>query len=101
MGGVASAGSDILVYISDELTDPAEIVDTIIHESVHVKQALCTYIQEQDIGAEMEAYTVAYIASTLFKEYERLTASKEKPSAIHEGREEGLQTGVQGVPCKP
>lgn len=99
-GAVASCGSDFLVYISDQMTDPVEIVDTIIHESVHVKQALVEFIGETDVGAEFEAYTIAHIAVALMQEYERLS-TQEKPDAVHqEGRDKGLQAGVQGVPLE-
>lgn len=54
-----------------------DTLDTIIHESVHIWQALCEYMQEEKAGDEVEAYAIAYIASTLIKEYQRQTAQKE------------------------
>lgn len=93
-GAVAQIGDTFVVYIADDMPTPEEIVDTIIHESVHVVQGLKTFIGEEEAGREFEAYTTAHIASTLMKEYERLSY------ALHEEREKGLQKGVREVPLE-
>ena len=93
-GACASIGNEIIIYVSDQLLTPEEVVDTIIHESVHAMQAVKDYIQEEEAGREFEAYTTAYIASTLLKEYERIN------NAVHEEREKGLQAGVREVPLE-
>ncbi len=93
-GAVAQIGDTFVVYIADDMPTPEEIVDTIIHESVHVVQGLKTFIGEEEAGREFEAYTTAHIASTLMKEYERLSY------ALHEEREKGLQNRVPEVPLE-
>lgn len=71
-----------------ELGSPS-IVNTLIHESVHVKQHILSYIGEEEVGKELEAYMVAYIAETLIAEYNR---QAKEYNALHEEREAGLQT---------
>lgn len=58
------------------------LVDTVIHESVHIFQGAMNYIGERNVGSELEAYTIASIATNMLKEYH----------ALHEGRKTGLQT---------
>lgn len=65
---------------------------TIIHEAVHVFQALTKYIGEDNPGDEWEAYTIEYIATSLIKEYE---------DALSKERQEKLQDGVREVPLVP
>jgi len=72
-------------------------LDTIIHESVHIWQNIVAYIGEPKAGIEIEAYSIAYISSTLIKEYKRLVALKEEDNAIHDQRETGLQEGEPAV----
>lgn len=46
-----------------------EIVDTLIHESVHVFQRAMEYVGESSTGAESQAYHIASIATNLLKDY--------------------------------
>lgn len=71
-------------------------IDTIIHESVHIWQGVCEYMLEEKSGDEVEAYGIAFIASTLIKEYQRQIAQKEA-DAIHDQREARLQEGKPSV----
>jgi hypothetical protein len=48
-----------------------EIVDIIIHESVHVFQKAMTYCEEPTLGYETQAYHIAGIATSLLKDYEK------------------------------
>lgn len=77
MGGAWKIGKEAVIFIDDSVTDPNEIVSTIIHESVHVWQGMCEYIVEEEPSREMEAYCIEYIAITLIKEYSRLAAKRE------------------------
>jgi hypothetical protein len=58
-----------------------KIVDTCIHESVHIFQQSMSYIGETVTGDEAEAYHIAAIATNILKDY----------YALYEKREEGLQ----------
>lgn len=49
-----------------------DILDTIIHESVHAYQYLFRYIGETAQGDEAQAYSIAHIATQMIKEYRRL-----------------------------
>lgn len=71
-------------------------IDTIIHESVHIWQGVCEYMQEEKAGNEVEAYGIAFIASTLIKEYQSQTLQKEI-DALHDQRKTGLQEGKPSV----
>lgn len=62
-----------------------EVLDTIIHESVHAYQYFFDYASQIAVDREQQAYMIAHIATTLLKEYE---------DAVHEKREKGLQTGT-------
>lgn len=46
-----------------------EDIDTIIHESVHIFQNCMKWVEEGDIGHEMEAYSIATVSSNLLKDY--------------------------------
>lgn len=77
---VNATGDDIKKSIFPLPTrDP---IDTIIHESVHAWQHFIEYIGEEVKGNEFEAYTIAYIASTLITEYARQMGEKD-PNALH------------------
>lgn len=93
-GAVAQIGDCFHVYIASDMDNPVDIVDTIIHESVHVVQGLKAFIGEENAGREFEAYTTAHIATTLMQEYERLS------NALSEKREAGLQNRVPEVPLE-
>ncbi len=79
-GAVAQIGDCFHVYIASDMDNPVDIVDTIIHESVHVVQGLKTFIGEETPGREFEAYTTAHVATTLMQEYERLSNGKDMQS---------------------
>ena len=85
-GGVYSFGSYCFVYVA-----PKEkhwmIVDTIVHESVHVFQKTMTYVVENKAGEEVAAYTTAAIATQLMKDFH----------ALHEERQTGLQDWIRKV----
>ncbi len=48
---------------------PIEIASVITHESVHVWQRYCEYIDEDKPGIEIEAYVIENIAKTLMEAY--------------------------------
>jgi hypothetical protein len=68
-----------------------DVVDTIIHESVHVFQAIMSYAEETNAGSELQAYSIAEIATNILKDY----------SALHDERKAGLQKRVRQVPFPP
>ena len=73
VGITATIGARIFVVVlPDKHKKPWEMTDTIIHESVHVFQGIQQYIGETVIGAEVQAYTIAAIATNLLKEYDAL-----------------------------
>ena len=88
LGLMTQKGSKFLVWVAIQ----NNYQGTIIHEAVHVFQALTKYIGEDNPGDEWEAYTIEYIATSLIKEYE---------DALSKERQAGLQEGVQGIPCLP
>lgn len=71
-----------LVVFPQKKPDVWEDIGTIIHESVHIFQNCMKWIDEGDIGHEMEAYSIETISTNLLKDYH----------ALHEKREAGLQT---------
>lgn len=65
-----STGAIILVCVSDDgITDPAEVVLTIVHEATHVWQFLRLHICEEKPGIEFEAYGIEAITRGLLKAY--------------------------------
>ena len=78
MGLMTSKGNKFLVWVAPH----PDAHSTLIHEAVHVFQALKKYIGEDNPGDEFEAYSIEYIAMSLIKEYER---------ALHDQRQEKLQ----------
>jgi hypothetical protein len=65
-----SSGAIILVCVSDEgVTEPVEIVLTIVHEAAHVWQFLRSHICETAPGLEMEAYGIEAITRGLISAY--------------------------------
>ena len=51
----------IMVSLNDEERNPAELIATIVHESVHVWQFLTRSIGENEPGDEMMAYGIQHI----------------------------------------
>lgn len=81
------ANAELLVWVaSDQSTE--NILDTVVHEGVHVYQMLCSYIGEEAKATEFQAYTIAYIVTSMLKDLKR----QENASAIYEGRKTRLQT---------
>ena len=74
-GTVISVGGRFFILIQKHKKH-WDLVDTIIHECVHVHQAILAYAGETVIGDELEAYSVAAIATNILKDYH----------ALHEGR---------------
>jgi hypothetical protein len=70
------------------------VLFTILHESVHVWQAIMQYMGEDNPGIETEAYTIEHIAKQLMLEYQRLTGEQ---LAVHDQRKTRLQKGKQAV----
>jgi len=54
----------------------AFVAALIVHEAVHVWQAIRDYIGEREPGAESEAYAVEAISQTLFNEFIRQTVRR-------------------------
>lgn len=52
------------------------VLFTILHESVHVWQAIMDYMGEDNPGVEAEAYTIEYIAKQLMLRYQLLTGER-------------------------
>lgn len=68
-GVTGESGAEIIVWIDPNGRD---VVNTIIHESVHVFQKFCAYIAETNPGSEFQAYTVAHISCTFLTEFKRI-----------------------------
>ena len=66
-----ACGSYIFVVVQEQPKDKHwSVVDTIIHESVHVFEKAMAYILEANIGEEVRAYTTASIAVNLLKDFQ-------------------------------
>jgi hypothetical protein len=77
----------LFVIIQDETGDQFEIFDSIVHESVHVWQLLRSWVGENptkgsppDPATEIEAYSIAYIAKTLLKDFSNAVSDMQKLS---------------------
>lgn len=93
---LVTSDDNIVVYLDDKiLDDPAEVVDTIVHESVHVWQAVRDAIGEAEPAREQEAYTIAKIVETVMHDFAKYT---EKQDALSEKWKARLQDGVREVP---
>lgn len=79
LGGVYACGSFIFVVINPKQKH-WDLVDTIVHESVHVFQKALAYVQETVSGTETQAYYIAGITVNLLKDFH----------ALHDQREAGL-----------
>ena len=108
-GGTLRSGGWALVFINEKHAKTTDVTDTIIHESVHVWQQMVENIGEERPGIEMEAYSIAFIASTLLKEYSRLGkqdavyAQRPQDGEVSPGHETGeppvqLSTGTDQGP---
>lgn len=72
IGTTLQFGSRFAIVIkADQHKDHWEVVDTLIHESTHIFQGAMKYIGESQIGDEVEAYTIAQIATNLLKDYQK------------------------------
>jgi hypothetical protein len=69
-GGVHQAGSYIFVIVKPDQEHWA-LVDTLIHESVHVFRHAMEYVGDKP-GEESEAYHIGHIATTLLKDFHAL-----------------------------
>jgi hypothetical protein len=65
-----------------------EVLEYIIHESVHVWQFMIEHMGEEYPGDETEAYTIQHIARELLLQYQRVTGV---PIAVHDQRKTRLQ----------
>lgn len=59
----------------DRLKDAAEIVTTLVHEAVHVKQGWMDSIGEDSPSSEFEAYTVERIVASLMGQFKATVLS--------------------------
>lgn len=59
-----------LVTLNNELDkDPIQVASLLVHEAVHIKQAILEYFGEQNVGHETEAYMVQRISQDLMNMY--------------------------------
>ena len=70
LGGVFKACSYIFVVVKPE-QDHWALVDTLIHESVHVFQQAMEYVGDEP-GSESEAYHIGHIATNMLKDFHAL-----------------------------
>lgn len=76
------------VYRDDKLTDcivclvetddPVDNAVSLVHEAVHIWQALCEYIGEENPSKEFEAYTIQNITQRLFDAYKMALEQRSK-----------------------
>lgn len=77
LGTTLTFGSRFVILVQPEKHKQHwDIVDTIIHESVHIFQGAMKYVGETLVGEEMAAYSIAAISTNLLKDYH----------AVHEKR---------------
>lgn len=69
----APDGTYVLVTLDDETSRaaPYDHLGCLIHESVHVWQALCDQIGEVSPSQEFEAYSIQQISAALIKGYRK------------------------------
>lgn len=78
-----SDDGDLAIIVSIPLKPKDEdfvVVSTLTHEAVHVFQAWCEHIGEDNPGKEVEAYAVQNIFAHLMGEYSRRRINKEEQS---------------------
>lgn len=68
-GSVISHGSFCFVHINQLKQKHWDLVDTIIHESVHVFQETMSYAEEKQTGIETQSYYIAAIAVNMLKDF--------------------------------
>ena len=85
---ISHENGHILVYVDDAEELAPTMANTLIHESVHVFQEGMNFIGERQVGNECAAYSIAEIAENLMADYLKL----KEHNALHERRQEGLQT---------
>ena len=64
----------VFVYIDTTFEDYSP---TVVHEAVHVKQHVMSFLGEDNIGEETEAYFIGAIYRTVMKELDRLSKEDE------------------------
>jgi hypothetical protein len=69
LGGMISYGSALFVVVKPSQKH-WDLVDTLVHESVHVFQRAMEYVGEEESGIEAEAYHIASIATNLLRDYD-------------------------------
>jgi hypothetical protein len=72
LGGCVVLHADGHVIAVQCPTQP-DVLFTILHEAVHVWQAIMSYMQEDAPGPETEAYTIEFIAKELMLQYQKVT----------------------------
>lgn len=67
--GLTVDGMPVWVIGIGKDADPIEVVSTLAHEAVHVKQGWMEYISESEPSAEFEAYVVQAIMRIVLRQY--------------------------------
>jgi hypothetical protein len=75
-GCAYSFGSHIFVYV-DPKQKHWDLVDTLVHESVHVWQKAMDYVEEREYGREAAAYHTAAVVVNLLKDFHALHDQRE------------------------
>lgn len=86
--GVGEDGMERAIFVCLDLPDgldPVEIGGILVHEAVHVWQAVCRGIHEEQAGEEIEAYAIQSIAQCLAYELRK----REGGSAWTTSQQEG------------
>lgn len=70
IGGVFACGAYIFLVVDEKPKKTYwNVIDTIIHESVHVFQKAMAFCQEDEAGGEVTAYHIGSIATNMMQEY--------------------------------
>lgn len=59
----------IVTLNNDEGKDPIQVAALLVHEAVHIKQAILRYVGEDNVGDETEAYLIQRISQDLMQMY--------------------------------
>lgn len=62
-------GNGALVTINENGREPIQVAALIVHEAVHIKQAILESVGELNVGHETEAYLIQRIAQDLMYMY--------------------------------